>query len=46
MCRDDALELFADDSSALTNLSDLPSFSSDKQAMKGDKEAESKGQES
>ena len=39
MCRDDALELFADDSSALTNFSDLPSFNSNKQAMKGDKEA-------
>ena len=39
MCRDDVLELFANDSSALTNMSDLPSFNSDKQAMKGDKEA-------
>ena len=39
MCRDIAWELFANESSALTNFSDLPSVNSDKQAMKGVKEA-------
>ena len=39
MYGDNALELFANDSSVLTNMSGLPFFNSDKQAMKGDKKA-------